>query len=81
MRGHDPPGRAHEQELAETIGTGTERWLAELRLAVVGIAVSVGLGAADIALDAGGWEVALAAGLGSTVVFLALLWRLRPHRG
>lgn len=81
MRGPEPPGRTYEQELAETVATGTERWLAELRLAVVGIAVSVGLGAADIALDAGGWAVALAAGIGSTLVFLALLWRLRPRRG
>jgi hypothetical protein len=81
VRGREPPGREYEQELAETIGTGTERWLAELRLAVVGIALSVGLGAADIALAAGGWGVALAAGLGSTLVFLAILWRLRPRHG
>lgn len=72
--------QAYEHELAEAVGTSTERWLTEMRLAVVGIAISVGLGAADIALGVGGWEVALAAGLGSTLVFMGLLWRLRPRR-
>ena len=71
--------QAYEHELAEAVGTSTERWLTEMRLAVVGIAISVGLGAADIALGLGGWEVALAAGLGSTLVFVGLLWRLRPR--
>jgi hypothetical protein len=74
-----PPARAYEQELAEAVATSTDRWLAELRLAVIGIAISVGLGAADIALTAG-WGAALAAGVGSTLVFIALLWRLRPRR-
>lgn len=74
-----PPG--YEQELAEAISSSTDRWLAEMRLAVVGIGISVGLGAADIALSAGGWEAALAAGVGSTLVFVALLWRVRPRRG
>jgi hypothetical protein len=75
-----PPARVYEQELAEAVATSTDRWLAELRLAVIGIAISVGLGAADIALTAGGWGAALAAGVGSTLVFIALLWRLRPRR-
>jgi hypothetical protein len=51
----------------------------ELRLAVLGIIVSVGLGAADIGLTAGGWAVALTAGLGNALVFLAILWWLRPR--
>ena len=71
--------QAYEQELAEAVGSATDRWLAEVRLAVVGIAISVGLGAADIALGVGGWKVALAAGLGSTLAFIGLLWRLRPR--
>jgi hypothetical protein len=71
--------QAYEQELAEAVGGATDRWLTEVRLAVIGIAISVGLGAADIALGVGGWEVALAAGLGSTLVFMGLLWRLRPR--
>jgi hypothetical protein len=80
MRDRERPGaRAYEQELARSVGTGTDRWLTELRLAVLGIIVSVGLGAADIGLTAGGWAVALTAGLGSALVFLLLLWWLRPR--
>jgi hypothetical protein len=75
---HRQSGQAYEHELAETV-TGSDRWLTELRLAIVGIVFSVGLGAADIALSLSGWEVALAVGLGSTVVFTALLWWLRPR--
>jgi hypothetical protein len=75
---HRQSGQAYEQELAETV-TGSDRWLTELRLAILGIVISVGLGAADIALSLSGWEVALAVGLGSTVVFTALLWWLRPR--
>ncbi len=74
-----PDAHGYEQELAETIGTSTERWLAELRLAVIGIVVSIGLGAADIGLSAGGWAAALAAGVGSVVIFVGVLWRLRPR--
>ena len=76
----EPPGRAYEHELTETISSGADRWLTELRLAVIGIAISVGLGAADIALSAGGWEIALAAGVGSTLILMALLWWLRPKQ-
>ena len=80
MRDHEHPhAPAYERELAETVGSGTERWLTELRLAVIGIIISVALGAADIALSLSGWEVALLAGLASTLVFVALLWRLRPQ--
>jgi hypothetical protein len=80
MRAPEPPGRAYEQELGEAISSGTDRWLAELRLAVVGIIISVGIGAADIGLSAGGWTAALAAGIGSVLVLIALLWRLRPRK-
>jgi hypothetical protein len=71
--------RAYEQELVETVGSGTERWLTEIRLAIIGIIISVGLGAADIALSLSGWEVALAVGVISTLAFVALLWHLRPR--
>jgi hypothetical protein len=74
-----PQGRDYEQELTETISSGADRWLAELRLAVVGIIISVGIGAADIGLTAGGWVGALAAGIGSVLLLTALLWRLRPR--
>jgi hypothetical protein len=80
MPAPEPPGRAYERELAETISSGADRWLAELRLAVVGIVISVGIGAADIGLSAGGWTAALAAGVGSVLVLIALLWWLRPRR-
>lgn len=73
------PAASSEQELARFVGTGTDRWLTEIRLAVIGIAVGVALGAADLALSVAGWEVALAAGLGSALVFVALLWWLRPR--
>lgn len=79
MRG-PPTGRSYEQELAETVNTGADRWLAELRLAVIGIIISVGLGAADIGLSAGGWIAALVAGMASVVVVTALFWGLRPRR-
>jgi hypothetical protein len=74
-----PRARAYEEELARRVATGTDRWLTELRLAVLGIIVSVGLAAADIGLTAGGWAVALAAGVGSALAFLVLLWWLRPR--
>jgi hypothetical protein len=81
MRGFEhQPGRDYEHELPETISSGADRWLAELRLAVVGIIISVGIGAADIGLTAGGWVAALAAGIGSVLVLIALLWRLRPRK-
>jgi hypothetical protein len=75
-----PTGRSYEQELSETVSTGADRWLAELRLAVIGIIISVGLGAADIGLSAGGWIAALVAGMASVVVVTALFWWLRPRR-
>jgi hypothetical protein len=80
MQAPEPPRRPYEHELAETISSGTDRWLAELRLAVVGIIISVGIGAADIGLSAGGWAAALAAGIGSVLVLIALLWWLRPRK-
>lgn len=80
MRGFKrPPGGDYEQELTETISSGADRWLAELRLAVMGIIISVGIGAADIGLTAGGWVAALVAGIGSALLLTALLWRLRPR--
>jgi hypothetical protein len=75
-----PSGRDYEHELAEAISTGADRWLAELRVAVFGIIISVGIGAADIGLTAGGWAAALAAGIGSMLVLVAFLWRLRPRK-
>jgi hypothetical protein len=68
----------YEQELTATIKTGAERWLTELRLALVGIILSVGIGAADIGLSVGGWVGGLVAGVGSVVVLSAVLWRTRP---
>jgi hypothetical protein len=73
-------GGGYEHELTEAISSGADRWLAELRLAVVGILISVGLGAADIGLTAGGWFAALVAGAGSVVVCVVLFWWLRPRR-
>jgi hypothetical protein len=73
-------GRAYERELTEAVGSSADRWLAELRLAVLGIIISVGLGAADIGLSAGGWMAALVAGVGSVVVCTGLVWWLRPRR-
>ena len=74
-----PRAADYERELAATVGSSTDRWLTEIRLAVIGIVISVGLGVADIALALSGWEVALVVGVGSTLVFVALLWRLRPQ--
>jgi len=71
----------YEDELTATVKTGAERWLTELRLALFGIIISVGIGAADIGLQAGGWVGGLVAGVGSVVVLTAVLWRLRPHPG
>ena len=79
MQVPQPPGRAYEHELVDTVSAASDRWLTELRLAVIGIIISVGIGAADIGLSAGGWAVALAAGVGSVVLLVALLWRLRPR--
>ena len=73
-------GRGYEQELTDAVSSGADRWLTELRLAVIGIIVSVGLGAADIGLSAGGWVAAFAAGVGSVVVCTVLFWWLRPRR-
>ena len=73
------PVGAYERELAATIGAGTERWLTELRLALFGIIAGVGIGAADIGLSAGGWVGGLVAGIGSVVILVAILWRLRPR--
>jgi hypothetical protein len=73
------PVRRYEEQLTTAIATGGERWLAELRLAVLGIILSVGIGAADIGLQVGGWVGGLAAGVGSVAVLLAVLWRIRPR--
>jgi hypothetical protein len=67
-----------EEELTATVKSGAERWLTELRLAIFGIIISVGIGAADIGLQAGGWVGGLAAGVGSVVVLIAILWAARP---
>jgi hypothetical protein len=75
-----PPGSAYEEELTAVVTTGAERWLAELRLAVLGIILSVGIGAADIGLQVGGWVGGLVAGGGSVIVLGALLWRNRPRQ-
>jgi hypothetical protein len=69
----------YEQELTTTIKTASERWLAELRLALLGIILSVGIGAADIGLSVGGWVWGLVAGVGSVLVLGAVLWRTRPR--
>jgi hypothetical protein len=77
-----PSGRgAYEDELAASVKTGAERWLTELRLAMFGIIISVGIGAADIGLQVGGWAGGLAAGFGSVGILVAVLWRLRPTAG
>jgi hypothetical protein len=73
-------GGGYERELAEAVGSDADRWLAELRLAVIGIIISVGLGAADIGLSAGGWMAALVAGVGSMVVCVGLFWWRRPRK-
>ena len=67
-----------EEELTAAVKPGAERWLTELRLAVFGIIISVGIGAADIGLQVGGWVGGLAAGLGSVVVLVAVLWAIQP---
>jgi hypothetical protein len=59
--------------------TGSDRWLTELRLALLGIILSVGIGAADIGLQVGGWVAGLVAGVGSVLVLGAVLWRIRPR--
>jgi len=76
----ESPGRAYEEELTATVSTGAGRWLTELRLALIGIIISVGIGAADIGLSVGGWVAGLAAGLGSVVVFVVVMWWLRPRQ-
>ena len=73
-----PPSRGYEEELTATVGAGGERWLTELRLAIFGIIISVGIGAADIGLQVGGWVGGLVGGIGSVVVLVAILWGLRP---
>jgi hypothetical protein len=73
-----PPGPMYEEELTATVKAGEERWLTELRLALFGIILSVGIGAADIGLQVGGWAGGLVAGVGSVIVLVAVLWRTRP---
>jgi hypothetical protein len=73
-----PPSRVYEEELTATVRAGGERWLTELRLAIFGIIISVGIGAADIGLQVGGWVGGLVGGVGSVVVLVAILWGLRP---
>jgi hypothetical protein len=73
-----PPGRFDEEELTAAVKTGVERWLTELRLAMFGIVISVGIGAADIGLQAGGWVGGLVAGVGSVAILLVILWAVRP---
>lgn len=73
-----PPGRMDEKELTAAVKPGAERWLTELRLAIFGIIISVGIGAADIGLQAGGWVGGLVGGVGSVVVLVAVFWGTRP---
>ena len=72
-----PLGR--EDDLTATVATSAERWLTELKLAIFGIIISVGIGAADIGLQAGGWVGGLVAGVGSVAILLAILWAARPN--
>jgi hypothetical protein len=74
----NPPSRAYEEELTATVKSGAGRWLTELRLAIFGIIISVGIGAADIGLQVGAWVGGLVAGVGSVVVLVAVLWGIRP---
>jgi hypothetical protein len=74
----NPPSRVYEGELTATVKSGGERWLTELRLAIFGIIISVGIGAADIGLQVGGWVGGLVGGVGSVVILVAVLWRIRP---
>jgi hypothetical protein len=67
-----------DEEGTATVMTGAERWLTEIRLAIFGIIISVGIGAADIGLQVGGWVGGLAAGLGSVAILLVILWAVRP---
>lgn len=54
--------------------------LVEARLTLLGVLAAIGLGAAGVALSAGGrWCVALASGLGS-FVFACVLIHWRPTR-
>ena len=73
-----PRSRFDEAELTAAVTTGAERWLTELRLAMFGIVISVGIGAADIGLQAGGWVGGLVAGVGSVAILLVILWAVRP---
>ena len=73
-----PRPSAHEEELTATVKSGAGRWLTELRLAIFGIIISVGIGAADIGLQVGGWVGGLVGGIGSVVVLVAVLWRIQP---
>ena len=73
-----PPSRVYEEELTATVKAGGERWLTELRLAIFGIIISVGIGAADIGLQVGGWVGGLVGGVGSVVVLVGVLWGIRP---
>lgn len=70
--------RTQEEKLTATVTSGAERWLIELRLAIFGIIISVGIGAADIGLQVGGWVGGLAAGVGSVVALMAILRAARP---
>jgi hypothetical protein len=67
-----PPSRVYEDELTATVKSGGERWLTELRLAIFGIIISVGIGAADIGLEVGGWVGGLVGGVGSVVVLVGV---------
>jgi hypothetical protein len=73
-----PRSRVYEEELTATVKAGGERWLTELRLAIFGIIISVGIGAADIGLQVGGWVGGLVGGVGSVVVLVGVLWGIRP---
>jgi hypothetical protein len=74
-----PRGRVFRQEITATVGTKASigrsiEWAtSEIRLAILGIVVSVALGAASIGLVAGGWIGGLIAGLVSALLLVAFL--------
>jgi hypothetical protein len=75
----ETPDRVVEKEMTATVGvtaTGdySVEWaINELRLAVLGILISVALAAAAIGLVAGDWVGGLIAGVASAVILIAIL--------
>jgi hypothetical protein len=87
-RAEPSSGRVHEVELTAVVETSAaielehrvELGLSELRLAVLGIVVGVGLSAAALGLAAGGWAWGLVAGTGSVVAVGVVLRTRRLRR-